>query len=104
MCVETTQVYEKIVKLSNRNMERQDIEICQIYLKLILQCNLRNRSRYLVYQPATQPVLQVLHIYSTRDYHYMYIKKYVVKCALKFKLNTVIFRIYLRLIRYKCSF
>ena len=59
----------KMVKLSNGNMEREDIENCHIYLKLILWCNLSNSLRSLVCQPAPQLVLQVPHIYSTQAYN-----------------------------------
>ena len=50
-------------------MEREDIEICQIYLKLILRNNLRNGSRSLACQPVPQPVLLVPLIYYIQSYH-----------------------------------
>ena len=37
---------EKMFKFSIRNMEREDIEICKITLKLIFQCNTRSRSAF----------------------------------------------------------
>ena len=42
-----------------RNMEREDIEICQITLKLIVLCNPRSRSGSEVCLPAPQHVLDV---------------------------------------------
>ena len=64
MCVKTTKVlmiheYEKMFKLSIRNMEREDIEICKITLKLIFRCNPRSRSGFEVCPPAPQHVLDV---------------------------------------------
>ena len=51
--------YEKMFKLSIRNMEREDIEICKITLKLIFKCNPRSRSGFEVCPPAPQHVLDV---------------------------------------------
>ena len=48
--------YEKKIKLSIRNMEREDIEICKITLKLIFRCNPRSRSGFLVYRSAPEHV------------------------------------------------
>ena len=50
-------IWKKKSQLCNRNMEREDIETCQIYLKLILRNNLSNVSRSLVCQPAPQSAL-----------------------------------------------
>ena len=51
--------YEKMFKLSIRNMEREDIEICKITLKLIFPCNPRGRSGFEVCPPAPQHFLDV---------------------------------------------
>ena len=54
--------YEKMLKSSIRNMEREDIEIGLITLKLIFWCNLHNRSGSFVCPPALQPVLDISEI------------------------------------------
>ena len=74
MCVETRKVrlfkcVKKMFKTSIRNMEREDIEICQIALKLVLPCNVRSKSGFLVFPPAPQPVLDVPVTYFTQAYH-----------------------------------
>ena len=51
--------YEKMFKLSIRNMEREDIEICKITLKLIFRCNPRSKSGFEVCPVAPQHVLDV---------------------------------------------
>ena len=51
--------FEKMFKSSIRKMTREDIEICQIALKLIFCCNLCNRSGSLACPPAHQHVLTV---------------------------------------------
>ena len=60
--------YEKMFKSSIRNMEREDIEICHITLKLIFSCNLHNRSGSFVCPPAYQPSLDVPVTYFTKAY------------------------------------
>ena len=55
-------------KSSIRNMEREDIEICHITLKLIFWCNLHNRSGSVVCPQACQPSLDVPEIDFTQAY------------------------------------
>ena len=64
MCVERTKVQcfmnmKKMFTLSIRNMEREDIEICQITSKLIFRCNPRSKSGSEVCPPPPQHVLDV---------------------------------------------
>ena len=51
--------YEKMFKLSIRNMEWREIEICQITLKFIFRCNPRSMSGSEVCPLAAQHVLDV---------------------------------------------
>ena len=51
--------YEKMFKLRIRNMEREDIEICKITLKLIFHSNPRSRSGFEVCLSAPQHGLHV---------------------------------------------
>ena len=60
-----------MLKLSIRNMEREDIEICHITLKLIFSCNLHNRSGSFVCPPALQPGVDVPEIYFNQAYRLM---------------------------------
>ena len=53
----------KMFKSSIRKMTREDIEICQIILKLIFCCYLCNRSGSLVCPPAHHNALAVLLIF-----------------------------------------
>ena len=55
----TIHKYEKMFKLSIRIMEREDIEICKITLKLIFRCNPLSRSGFEVCPPAPQHVLDI---------------------------------------------
>ena len=48
--------YEKMFKISIRNMGKENIEICQITLKLIFRCNPLSRSGYEVCPIAPQHV------------------------------------------------
>ena len=63
-------------KSSIRNMEREDIEICQMALKLIFQYNIRSKSGSLVCPSAPQPVIDVSVTYFTQANHW---KEKIVK-------------------------